>query len=123
MDWSKYPNFSKHEFACRHTGRCEMHPDHMARLQALRLEFGRPMPVSSGYRDPSHPIEAGKQRPGEHTTGRATDIRVEGAEALALVFLAVKHGFTRVGVQQKGPGRFIHLGDSPDFPSPAIWSY
>jgi uncharacterized protein YcbK (DUF882 family) len=80
------------------------------------------MVVSSGYRDPSHPNEASKAQPGEHTTGRATDIAVSGSAALRLVVLAVKHGFTRIGVQQKGTGRFIHLGDSPDFPA-GMWSY
>lgn len=122
MNWDDYPNFPKADHDCKHTGRNEMHPDHMRRLQHLRSVFGKPMVVTSGYRDPSHPEEAKKAAPGEHTTGRATDIAVQGADALRLVHLAVGLGFTRIGVQQKGGGRFIHLGDSPQFP-PGIWSY
>ncbi len=122
IDWTKYPNFSIDEMQCKHTGECRMHADFMDRLQALRQSFGRPMPVSSGYRSPRHPIEAKKATPGEHSTGRAADIAVQGPDALELIKLALDAGFTRVGVQQKGLGRFIHLGDSPDFP-PGIWSY
>lgn len=124
LDWSRYPNFTEEEFRCKHTGQCLMHPDFMTRLQHLRLEFGAPMKVNSGYRSPKHPEEAKKATPGEHTTGRAVDIHVFGPEALRLINLALKYGFTRIGVQQKGPHntRFIHLGDNPAFP-PGIWSY
>lgn len=122
MDWSAYPNFSEAEFRCKHTGRCVMAPSFMARLQHLRAVYAKPMVITSGYRDPTHPVEAGKRAPGEHTTGHAADIAVQGPDALRLIQLAASLGFTRVGVQQKGSGRFIHLGDNPGFP-PGIWSY
>jgi len=36
----------------------------------------------------------------------------------------MKHGVKRIGVNQKGKGRFIHLDMAEEaFPSPAIWSY
>ena len=122
MNWSDYPNFSENEFRCKHTGKVEMVPEFMQRLQGLRKAYGSPMVVTSGYRAPEHPIEARKASPGEHSTGRAVDIRVRGAEAVRLIALAHLAGFTRIGVQQKGEGRFIHLGDSQNFP-PGIWSY
>jgi uncharacterized protein YcbK (DUF882 family) len=122
MNWALYPNFSEAEFRCKHTGKCEMHPDFMQRLQWLRDVYGKPMVVTSGYRAPSHPDEVCKAKPGEHTFGRAADIAVQGQDALRLIRFALDVGFTRIGVQQKGSGRFIHLGDSPDFP-PGIWSY
>lgn len=122
MNWSLYPNFSEDELRCKHSGKCEMHPEFMQRLQRLRDVYGQPMRVTSGYRDRTHPIEARKDTPGEHSTGRAVDIGVQGAEALRLIRLALDAGFTRIGVQQKGMGRFIHLGDNPAFP-PGIWSY
>lgn len=122
MNWADYPNFTEAEFRCRHTGRCEMQPVFMRKLQHLRSVYGKPMRIPSGFRDSSHPAERGKERPGEHTTGRAADVAVQGADALRLVQLAVNMGFSRIGVQQKGDGRFIHLGDSPEFP-PGIWSY
>jgi zinc D-Ala-D-Ala carboxypeptidase len=126
MDWSRWQNFSKDEFDCKHTGNNKMHGGFMDRLQALRTEYGKPMRVTSGYRDAAHPIEAKKSTPGAHASGRAVDIGVDGADALRLVSLAIKHGFTGIGVQQKGTSRFIHLDDlpnSPGRPRPHIWSY
>jgi uncharacterized protein YcbK (DUF882 family) len=122
IDNWRFENFTPAEFACRHTGRNEMNAEFMRKLQHLRAVYGKPMQITSGYRDPSHPIEAAKKASGEHTTGRACDVAVQGPDALRLVHLASGMGFTRIGVQQKGSGRFIHLGDSPDFP-PGIWSY
>ena len=122
MNWADYPNFSREEFRCKYTGECEMHPAFMQRLQHLRTKFGKPMIVTSGYRSKRHPIEANKASPGEHSHGRAADIAVRGADALLLLRLALEFGFTRIGVQQKGEGRYLHLGDSPDFPT-GIWSY
>lgn len=124
MDWSKYPNFSAAEFTCKHTGRCEMAPDFMARLQHLRQVYGKPMVITSGFRHATHPIEARKAEPGAHSTGHAADVAVQGADALRLVQLALGLGFTGIGVQQKGAGRFIHLDDlGQGFPRPTIWSY
>jgi zinc D-Ala-D-Ala carboxypeptidase len=123
MDWSKYPNFTEAEFTCKHTGKCHMDDSFMDRLQALRIECGFPFKVTSGYRDPSHPIEKAKNAPGEHSTGKAADIAVSGEQAYKLLSLAPKYGFIRIGIQQKGSGRYIHLGTSIEFPSPRVWSY
>jgi len=121
-DWSKYPNFSQSEFACSHTGECDMDPEFMSALQALRDQFG-PMQISSGYRAPSHPIEARKAKPGTHSTGKAADISVSRGDAVKLLRLAMMDGrFTGFGIQQKGAGRFIHL-DSTTTNRPTIWSY
>lgn len=122
MDWSKYPNFSAREFNCKHTGRNRMEPNFMARLQALRAEYGKPMVVTSGYRDPSHPVEARKARPGTHALGRAVDIACNGADAYQLMRLAMKHGFTGIGVAKT----FVHLDDcqpADGFSRPFVWVY
>jgi zinc D-Ala-D-Ala carboxypeptidase len=127
VNWNHYRNFVEDEFRCKHTGRVEMDPDFMDRLQALRTDYGRPMVISSGYRHPSHPVEMKKPRPGAHTFGRAADILVSHADAVHLLELAIKHGFTGFGVAQKpGSTRFLHLDDmEPETtrPRPAIWSY
>ncbi|WP_250546800.1 D-Ala-D-Ala carboxypeptidase family metallohydrolase [Stutzerimonas nitrititolerans] len=126
---SPWPNFSYAELRCK-CGRCgsdgtEMDPAFMDKLQQLRERFGQAMRLSSAYRCPAHPVEAKKAQPGEHCTGKAVDVAIQGAGALALLGLALELGFTRIGVQQKGGGRFLHLGTSAGgrFPSPAIWSY
>lgn len=126
-DWTKYPNFSKSEFDCKHTGKNEMQHEFMSKLQELRTAYGKPMKVTSGYRDFTHPIEARKpNRNGAHPTGLAADIAVERSDAYRLLKLALELGFTGIGIQQKGSGRFIHLDmieDNPVQPRPTIWSY
>jgi uncharacterized protein YcbK (DUF882 family) len=127
-EWGTYPNFPKHEFDCKHTGKNEMKHSFMARLQRLRDEFAKPMPISSGYRDKTHPAEArkGGSISGAHTTGRSCDVVVSRGDAYRLIELAIKHGFTGIGVQQKGGARFIHLDDmtsNEGFVRPTVWSY
>ena len=125
MDWSQYPNFKKEEFICKHTGKIYMHPEFMTVLQAIRTEYAKPMHITSGYRDRKHPIEAKKLTPGEHEKGCAADIKVSGEDAIKLIGIAIKHGIRRIGIQQKGLGRYIHLGMGDQlskFP-PAIWTY
>lgn len=125
MNWQDYPNFSEDEFRCRHTSKCEMHPEFMERLQRLRAAYGKPMKITSGFRHRSHPVESRKAATGAHSMGRAADVAVVGADAIRLIVLAAEFGFTGIGVQQKGEGRFIHLDDVPGnmLPRPALWSY
>lgn len=95
----------------------------MELMDSIRAMAGFPFVVTSGYRCPDHPIEAKKSAPGAHTTGKAIDIAVKGHRALRLIELAQQAGIQRIGVNQKGNGRFIHLDVCDDRPSPAIWSY
>ena len=122
MDWDRYPNFRESEFVCRHCGQVEMDPDFMHRLQGLRNRFNKPMTITSGYRCPEHPIEAAKASPGAHTTGKAADVAVQGAEAHRLLAISLELNFTGIGVQQKGEKRFLHL-DTLEGARPTVWSY
>jgi uncharacterized protein YcbK (DUF882 family) len=125
-DWDKYrPYFTEEEMRCKHTGECKMDPVFMDKLLALRLEYGKAMPISSGYRHWSHPEETKKgHKNGEHTKGLCVDVRVTNPEAYNLLSLAFKHGFQRLGVQQKGTVRFLHIGIGGEgLPTPALWSY
>lgn len=124
-DWSLYPNFSESEFACSHTGKCEMKKSYMDIIQAIRTEYGKPMSVNSGFRDKTHPIEAKKSKPGEHYYGACGDYDVPVEDVYLVVNIAIKHGITRIGVSQKeGAPRFLHLGiGAADLPFPRIWSY
>jgi zinc D-Ala-D-Ala carboxypeptidase len=128
MNWKDYdPYFSEDEFRCKHTGKSAMNEEFMRRLLRLRIAYDKTMKITSGYRDKTHPIEASKGgKSGAHTTGRACDVAVLGGDALRLVELAIMYGFTGIGVQQKGEGRFIHLDDlenSPGRPRSWLWSY
>jgi len=124
MDWSLYVNFSAKEFECQHCGKNEMKSEFMGKLQALRMRYGKPMKITSGYRCPEHPIEAKKEKPGAHASGLACDVGVDGKQAYELMKHAFALGFTGIGVSQKGSGpRFIHLDMLKEAPRPNIWSY
>ena len=123
MDWNKYPNFSAKEFDCTHCGKNEMRADFMERLQALRNAYGKPMRITSGFRCAEHPIEAKKAKPGSHASGCACDIGIDGPDAHQLLSIALQLGFTGIGVQQKGSGRFIHLDTLTSGVRPTVWSY
>jgi len=123
IDWDNYQNFSADEFNCSHCGKNEMKADFMLRLQTLRSVYGKPMRVTSGYRCSEHPAEVKKTQPGAHTSGCAVDISVDRADAHQLLKLAFAAGFTGIGVQQKGSGRFIHLDTLDSTLRPTVWSY
>lgn len=129
MDWKLYPNFTEKEFACKHTGLCNMNPVFMEQLQKLRKIYGKPMIISSGYRHGSHPEEINKPSPGIHCYGLAADILVDRISAYQLLECAFSFcRFTGIGIQQKGANRFIHLdmrqlAPAGLFPAPALWSY
>lgn len=118
MNYGKY--FTEAEFKCKHCGKCEMDQAFLDKINKLRQEYGKSLVVTSGYRCPEHPAERSKVTTGMHTTGKAVDFAVDGENAQRLLMLALQHGFTGIGVQQKGSGRFIHL-DTRD--RPALWSY
>ena len=123
IDWSKYPNFSAAEFSCSHCGANEIKASLLDKLQELRNKYVKPMKITSGYRCPKHPIEAKKAAPGAHSTGLACDIGVSGADAHKVLSLAMQLGFTGIGVQQKGTGRFIHVDLTTGQNRPTVWSY
>lgn len=128
MNWDKYaPFFKKSEFDCKHTGKNKMRPEFMETLCLIRSTFGKPMIISSGYRDPSHPVEAVKDSPGEHTYGVAADIKIHGADVADLFVIAYGYGIRRFGLKQHSApyGRYIHLGMGDKqlkFPE-AVWTY
>ena len=68
-------------------------------------------------------IEAAKATPGAHASGQAADVACNGQEAYKLLKLALELGFTGIGVNQKGGGRFIHLDTLTQPPRPNVWSY
>jgi uncharacterized protein YcbK (DUF882 family) len=101
--------------------------DFMDKVEGLRVAYGRPLRISSAARCPEHNAKvSGTGRTGPHTTGRAIDLAVSHAEAWHVLSLVMRYGFTGIGVQQKGSGRFIHLDDLPNAegqPRPTVWSY
>ena len=121
------PHFSAAELACK-CG-CGMLPalDAVERLERVRVAVGFPLKVTSGARCPFYNQQVAHTGDGgPHTTGRAFDLAVRGAQALEVVRAALAEGFTGIGVSQKGDSRFLHIDDLPAAdgrPRPTIWSY
>jgi zinc D-Ala-D-Ala carboxypeptidase len=122
MNWNNYPNFKREEFSCKHTGLNEMKPEFMKKLQELRTAYGKALHINSGYRHPTHPVEARKGHAnGEHTKGLCCDVRVtNSSERFAILKLAFEVGFTRIGFHNG----FIHLGvGDGTLPNNVFWDY
>ena len=121
-------HFSREELQCKcGCGRMEIPASFLEKLEELRVAYGKPMPVTSGYRCPSHNADVSDTgEAGPHTLG-AVDISVAGADVHRLLQLAFIVGFTGIGIKQKGPfsGRFVHLDDLPatTHPRPRVWTY
>ncbi len=120
--------FSVDELKCKGTDECEMDEGFMKKLEVLRHEFNEPMIVSSGYRHESYNQVIGGAKNSPHLYGKAVDIVISGKSAYRLMKLAIQHGFTGIGVSQRGPHekRFLHIDtmeNSDTHPRPWIWSY
>lgn len=118
------PNFNASEMACKcGCGQSDMDASFMIRLQRLRDEFG-PMIITSAFRCKNHNDAIGGGP--EHPLGKAADIAVDRQKARRMLTLAVMD-FPRIGVKQRGEGRFLHLGTADpsevNGASPTIWSY
>ena len=128
VNWENSKYFKASEFTCSHTGTEKMDQDFIDKLNKLRDAYNKPITISSGYRDSTHPVEAMKKDPkgGAHVSGKAADILIERKNAFELLSLALLIGFTGIGVNQKGGARFLHLDtleNSPTRPRPTMWSY
>ena len=144
LDRQITPHFAESELRCRCGCGAMLFMDAaIEKLEALRVECDFPFVISSGYRCPDHneSVSSTRSRTGPHTVREDANVVVDvlacGSHAAKIVELAPRHGFTGVGVQQKGPHgkRFIHLdaikpGHAPTEPHaggfharPWIWSY
>jgi zinc D-Ala-D-Ala carboxypeptidase len=119
--------FTDAEFACKHCGQNRMDRAFLSMVDELRHRCGFPLPITSGFRCPTHNAAVSSTGPaGPHTTGRAVDIGVSRHRAYDVLRHAMAMGFTGIGVQQKGAARFIHLDmlqEPQHAPRPSVWSY
>ena len=110
--------FTKEEFNFQHTGENRMEDEFLLKLDQLRDNCGFPFVITSGYRSPSHPIEAKKDVPGTHAQGIAADIKItNAAHRYTLIREALSMGFSGIGVA----GDFIHVDTRGTVP--VIWTY
>jgi len=124
MKWDHVKHFKRAEFLCKCCQTEAMDDAFVELLDHLRDILAFPMVITSGYRCPAHNEAVSTTgRVGPHTTGKAADIAVRGAQAHFLLQIALELGFKGIGIQQKGPSRFIHLDTVTDGSRPTVWSY
>lgn len=120
---NKWHYFTEDEMRCKcGCGKCEMDEDFMEHLEAAREYGGHPFVITSGYRCEKHDKEVGGA--GNHSAGKAVDIAFkDGKEAYGLLqdLNDAEVGFKRIGISFKG--KFIHVDDVPDRPTPCLWTY
>ena len=110
--------FKLSDFNCQETGNNEMSEEFLEKLDDLRHKCGFPFIITSGYRDPTHSIEARKAKAGTHARGIASDIRINnGNEAYDIIKNAQSMGFTGIGLAKS----FVHVDIRQGMP--VIWSY
>ena len=82
-------------------------------LEAIRVECGFPLHVSSGYRTPEHNMQVGKTKDSAHTHGLAVDFPcTDSHERFKIVGAAYKLGIKRIETTEK----HVHL--DMDFTKP-----
>jgi|HubBroStandDraft_2_1064218.scaffolds.fasta_scaffold47687_6 zinc D-Ala-D-Ala carboxypeptidase len=131
MTASRWPYFSLEELKC-HCGECkssgnEMDNQFMQVMVIMRQKVGFALPVDSAYRCPAYNNKISSSGfHGAHTTGKAMDVGIRGAQAIIVLKEALAFNIGGIGVEQKGEHRFIHLDScmpADGLPRPMIWSY
>ena len=103
-------------------------------LNDLQQDFGAELQINSGWRCRQHPEERSKTWPGSHTTADddnvTVDVGIYGRDAYKLLELAMRQGFTGIGIKQINDysSRFLHLDKltppgTVRSPRPWVWTY
>jgi|TARA_R110000787_G_scaffold163752_2_gene276906 uncharacterized protein YcbK (DUF882 family) len=114
--------FTSEEFDCPSepgSGK-NMDPKLMKMIDQVRETYGKPIAITSGWRNKAHNKKVGGKPLSSHIKGLAIDVAVPDSRSkhdLLVIFLAI--GFNRIGI---GSG-FIHVDiDSSKSPN-VIWTY
>lgn len=92
----------------------------LIKCDELRVRFGKPLIVASGYRTPERNAQVGGVKNSSHLLGYAVDWKsITDDELIAFLDAAWDAGFRRFGIMATS----IHTDDDPTKTSPAIWDY
>jgi len=100
-----WPNFSPNELASRGNGSLKVDIDAIHKLQVMRDIVGRPMTITSAYRDPRHNARVGGAPRSMHKQGRAFDIALRGHNKEQLKQAAEEAGFGGIAFARS----FMHV--------------
>jgi zinc D-Ala-D-Ala carboxypeptidase len=121
--WSHVKHFMPEEFRRPDL----LRPGTIERLDSLRGLYGRPLIVSSSYREPEHNAAVDGAKDSAHMPGpdgyySAVDLTTPANampswDRFMIVKLALQLGFQRIGIYE----RHIHLDLEKRLPAPALW--
>lgn len=115
-----YEYFKVDDFKCSCCNVNMFKKEHIIVLDNLRVLYGKPMIVNSGYRCEKHNKEVGGKIDSEHPEGDGVDIKVENSnDRFELLFNAINIGIKRIGIAKT----FIHLGFSKTKTQEVLWLY
>ena len=89
IDWTRYPNFSERELACKGTGMFNMSERFLGELQNLRTRFGRPMEPTSACRSKEHNENVGGHPRSLHV---CDDPHYEGQDGCIAIDIEIQNG-------------------------------
>lgn len=96
-------------------GQDKINPAFASVLQDVSADIGKGLVITSGYRSPSHSVEAAKKKPGQHSHGTAVDISLKGMngqQRFDLVQSLKARGVRRFGTYSNSPD-IIHVDMLP----------
>ncbi len=88
------------------------------RFYALRILYGKPIPISSAARCKIYNRAIGSKDDSRHVLLHAGDCDIPLEDEYEFIYKAQLVGFTGIGIDDN---EFIHLDDLRD--NPAIWTY
>lgn len=103
------PHFKKKEFDCKCGCAQTKHDTNLSgNLEKLRTLIGASMVINSGYRCSRHDKAVGGSGSGQHTKGKAADVRCSAVNPVLLGIVARKY-FHGVGIYWYGDTAFVHV--------------
>jgi zinc D-Ala-D-Ala carboxypeptidase len=114
------PHFSVKEMSCPCCSVMGMENDVIATIEAVRVEYGKPIRLTSSFRCEKHNEAIGAKATSSHVLGLALDISCDSSrERYGLMRHLMQH-FTRIGLGEK----FIHVDlDHLNKVPNVIWDY
>lgn len=129
---SEWPivHFEPREMASRLNGSLLVDLEFMKWLDEVRVHFGRPMVVSSGYRTPAHQEQLTSRKTGAHVDGQAADILTPTAHLAWRLVESAMYGMAHgIGIDLRpsvGHGsHYVHLDrwHQRGADEPVMWGY
>ena len=106
-DFKLSEHFNLMEFQCPCCHTALLQPRLVLMLEALRIRWGLPLIINSGYRCAKHNIEVGGAKNSLHRRGLAADVRMAAEEQERFRSAALSEGFAKaLAYPSRG---FIHL--------------